>query len=295
MAPPLVAGVEMGGTKCMLTLATGPDDIRAQQRLPTGDPESTLAAIEAVLDAWPGFAALGIAAFGPLQLDPAAPDYGSMVATPKPGWRDVPVLARLSRRYGVPCGIETDVVGAALAEGRWGAARGLGDHLYITIGTGVGVGVIAQGRPLRGAIHSEAGHMRLPRAPGDSFPGTCPFHGDCAEGLFAGPALAQRFGVAGADIPDNAPGWEPVVAELASFLHNLIVTLGPERIALGGGVVADRPWLFPRLRGAVAESLGGYGLFGRYAGELEARLGPPGLGAEAGPLGAIAVGLAALV
>ena len=185
--------------------------------------------------------------------------------------------------------------GAALAEARWGAAQGMATHVYITIGTGVGVGAIAGGRPIQGVAHGEAGHMRIPRAPGDGFPGWCRFNGDCVEGLIAGPALAERFGMPGDALADDAPQWALFVHDLGAMLHNLVVLLAPERIAVGGGVVADRgDHLFPMLRARLAESLGGYGSLERYVADLDTRLGPPGLGAMAGPLGAIAVGLAAL-
>ncbi|MCW3836511.1 ROK family protein [Sphingomonas canadensis] len=290
---PLVAGVELGGTKCVALLASGPDSLRARETIPTTDPAATLAAIEAVLDGW-AFDAIGIASFGPLELDAAHPDFGSITATTKPGWTGTSLLRRLAARYGKPIAIQTDVNGAALAEGRWGAAGGLDAHAYITVGTGVGVGIVSGGRPVQGYAHGEAGHMRVPRAAGDAYPGWCRFHGDCVEGLISGPALAERFCCPGSALPDEGPQWDLFVHDLGGLLHNLVVTLAPRRIAIGGGVVTDRPYLFPRLRARLAESLGGYGSFAGYAGELETRLGPPGLGAMAGPLGAIAVGLDAL-
>lgn len=286
----MIAGIELGGTKCIALLGDGPDDIVERVSVPTADPAATLAALEAVLDRWT-FARLGIAAFGPLDLNPASPGYGSVAATTKPGWSGTALLPRFAARYGVPAAIQTDVVGAALAEGRWGAAAGMRDHVYITIGTGVGVGAIVGGKPAGGVAHGEAGHMRIARVAGDGFAGWCDFHGDCVEGLVAGPALALRTGIDGAAIPDDHPVWNAVAHDIAMLLHNLVLTLAPERIALGGGIPAARPWLLPRIRTALAESLAGYGMFGGYAVELETRLGPPGLGDMAGPLGAIAVGL----
>ena len=184
----------MGGTKCILTLSRGPDDLRDRAVVPTTDPETTLAAIEAHLDRWENtarFAAIGIAGFGPLQLDRRQPDYGAIIATPKPGWSGTNVYARIAARYAVPIALQTDVNGAALAEGRWGGAQDMESHAYITIGTGVGVGLIVGGRPLVGLTHSEMGHIRLNRAHGDDWPGLCSFHGDCVEGLIAGPAIAK--------------------------------------------------------------------------------------------------------
>ncbi len=287
---PLIAGLELGGTKCVALLASGPQDVRDRVTIPTTAPEETVAAIEAVLDRWT-FDAIGIASFGPLSLDPRAADFGSITATTKPGWTGTDLLRRLERRYGKPARIQTDVNGAALAEGRWGAAQGMRGHAYITIGTGVGVGLVSGGVPVMGWAHGEAGHMRVPRAPGDGYAGWCRFHGDCIEGLISGPALAERFGRPGSEIADEAPEWDFFVHDLAGLLHNLVVTLAPERIAIGGGVIATRDSLFPQLRARLAESLGGYGAFDTYARELDVRLGPPGLGTMTGPLGAIAVGL----
>jgi fructokinase len=290
---PLIAGLELGGTKCIAMLASGPDDIRAQVRIPTHDPESTLAAIEQVLGGWE-FDAIGVASFGPLDLDPASPSFGSITATTKPGWMGTDLARRLMAHSGKPLAIQTDVNGAALAEGRWGAAQGLAAHCYITIGTGVGVGSIVGGRPVQGYTHGEAGHMRVPRAAGDSYKGWCVFHGDCVEGLIAGPALAERAGRPADQLGDDAPEWAWFVHDLTGLLHNLVVTLAPERIAIGGGVLGGHPALFPKLRASLAASIGVYGALERYIAEFDTRLGPPGLGDLAGPLGAIAVGLGAL-
>jgi fructokinase len=290
---PLIAGIELGGTKCVALLGSGPDHVREQRTIATREPGATLAEIEAVLDGW-RFDAIGVASFGPLQLDRAAPDYGAITATTKPGWTGTDLVRRLERRYSRPIGFQTDVAGAALAEARWGAAAGLGTHAYITIGTGVGVGLVVAGQPVQGVAHGEAGHMRVPRAAGDGFAGWCRFHGDCVEGLISGPALAARFGCPGDRLPHDGPQWELFVHDLAGLLHNLVVTAAPERIAIGGGVMAAREHLFGQLRLRLAESIGGYGSLASYAQELSWRLGPPGLGTMAGPLGALAVGLGAV-
>lgn len=290
---PRIAGLELGGTKCVATLATGPDDVRAQQVIPTTDPGTTLAAIEAVLDRWE-FDAIGIASFGPLELDPASPAFGSVTATTKPGWTGTDLIRRLRNRYARPLAIQTDVNGAALAEARWGAAQGLSTHAYITIGTGVGVGLVAGGRPVQGVAHGEAGHMRVPRAAGDTYKGWCRFHGDCVEGLISGPAIAERFGAPGNELPVDGPQWDLFVHDLNGLLHNLVTVAAPERIAIGGGVIAKRPHLFDRIRVRLADSIGGYGSLAAYSETLDRRVGPPGLGTMAGPLGAIAMGLEAV-
>jgi fructokinase len=292
-ATPLIAGLELGGTKCVAILASGPDYIRARETVPTTDPATTLAALEAVVDGW-RFDAIGVASFGPLDLDPASPSFGSVSRTPKPGWTGIDITQRLAARYARPLAIQTDVVGAAFAEGRWGAAQGLASHCYITIGTGVGVGLISGGHPVQGAAHGEAGHMRVTRAKGDDSTGGCPFHGDCVEGLISGPGLANRFGRPAHELPDNGPEWDLFVHDLAGLLHNLVIVAAPERFAIGGGVMAARSHLLPRIRSALAANIGGYGSLSAYADELDRRLGAPGLGTLAGPMGAIAMGLEAL-
>lgn len=289
----MIAGLELGGTKCVAMLAGGPQRIAQWSVVPTTGPDETLAALEAILDNW-RFDAIGIASFGPLDLRRDSGTYGHMAATPKAGWGGASLLPRFAARYGKPVGIQTDVEGAALAEGRWGAAQGMSDHVYITVGTGVGIGAIVAGRPAGGVMHGEAGHMRVARRPGDTFAGTCPFHGDCLEGLIAGPAIGARAGRSGDEVPDDDPLWQSVIDPFAAGLHNLVLTLAPARISIGGGVFARRPALFPPLRAATARSLAGYGTVDQWLATVDDRIGPPALGDKAGPLGAIAVGLDAL-
>lgn len=291
---PLIAGVELGGTKCVCVLASGPDAVREEVRLPTTTPGETLGAIRAVLERWKadeGFAALGIASFGPLELDDRSPRYGQVVATPKPGWSGADLTA-LAHGLDVPTAIDTDVNGAAFAEGRWGAARGLRSFAYVTVGTGIGVGTVIEGRTVRGLGHSEAGHLRIGRLPGDDWPGVCPYHGDCVEGLASGPAVRARAGRPGHELSPDDPAWEMVVHALGAMLHNLVLTTAPERVLVGGGVAGGQAWIFPRLRRALVESLAGYATADRIEADIEAFVQPPALGGRAGPLGAIALGLA---
>ncbi|MFN4092576.1 MAG: ROK family protein [Brevundimonas sp.] len=291
---PLIAGVELGGTKTICILATGPDDVRDEVRVPTTTPDETLSAVRAVLERWQGehgFAAIGVASFGPLELDPASAEHGRIVSTPKPGWSGADALG-LATGLGVPAALDTDVNGAALAEGRWGTARGLDSWTYVTVGTGIGVGSIVEGRPVRGLGHSEAGHLRVPRLAGDAWPGACPYHSDCAEGLASGPAIKARTGRPAETLSPEDPAWDGVVHALAGLFHNLTLTALPQRILLGGGVGAGQAHLLPRIREALKASLGGYGATGRI--DFERFLQPPGLGDLAGPLGAIALGLSAL-
>lgn len=296
---PLVAGVELGGTKCVCTLGTGPDDIRAEVRIPTEDPAVTLAALGAVLEEWHrrpgGLAALGIASFGPLDLRAGSPTYGFITATPKPGWSRTDVRNRLGAHVpGVPVAIATDVTGAALAEGRYGVARGLTDFVYVTVGTGVGVGVISAGRPLQGIHHPELGHVRVARLPGDTWPGACPFHGDCVEGLASGPAIALRAGMPGDAVPAESPLWHGVAHALAQLLHPIVLGLAPQRIVMGGGVLQSRPELLGAVRTMLATSLAGYLALDELGAGLNDYVVAPGLGGAAGPVGALTVALEVL-
>ena len=289
---PLVAGVELGGTKCVCILASGPADVREEVRIATTDPVTTLAGIEAVLDRWPGIAALGIASFGPIELNRAAPDWGHITRTTKPGWSGANIAARLRDRLQVPVAFETDVVGAAIGEARWGAAQGLDGSAYVTVGTGVGVGILSRGVPLVGFMHGELGHLRLARAPGDDWPGECPFHGDCVEGLVSGPAIAARTGRRAETLAASDPAWDAIVHTLGLLIHTLVVTAAPRRIVMGGGVM-QQVHLFPRLRAALAASLGGY-VVNAVLDDLDTYIVPPALGARSGSLGAVALAQAAL-
>lgn len=285
---PLIAGVELGGTKCVCILARGPGAVEDEVRLPTTKPDETLAAIEAVLDGWSGFQAVGIASFGPVSIDQRAPDWGHVTVTTKPGWSGTDIAGRLGKRYGKPVGFHTDVVGAALAEARWGAARGLADMAYVTVGTGVGAGLVAGGRPVDGLTHGEYGHLRPVRLPGDDWVGTCPFHGACVEGLAAGPAIAARAGRPGDEVPHDDPLWEGVAHALAQLAHALVLTGVPRRIIWGGGVMTDGR-LLPRMRTLLKASLGGYLPYPEVV-DGETFLVSAALGSGAGPLGAVILG-----
>jgi fructokinase len=290
---PLIAGVELGGTKCVAILARGADAIEDRVQLPTTRPEETLVALEAVLERWSGFQALGIASFGPVSISRGSADHGHITSTPKPGWAGTDVAGRLARATGVPTGFHTDVVGAALAEARWGAAKGLDDIAYVTVGTGIGVGLIAGGLPVDGLTHSELGHVRPVRAAGDDWIGVCPFHGGCVEGLASGSAIRARTGTAGQDLAADDGAWDLVADALGQLLHTLVLTGVPRRIVMGGGVMTGNDHLFPRVRRAMAKSLGGYIALPEVA-EADTFVVPPALGNNAGPLGAVILGLQAL-
>jgi fructokinase len=282
---PLIAGVELGGTKCVCILASGPDRIVEEKRIATQAPADTLGAIRQVLDGWRErhqVGALGIASFGPLDLA-----RGTLVKTTKQGWSGANLIEALARD-GEPAALDTDVNAAALAEGRWGAAKGLRSYAYITVGTGVGVGSIVGGVPVAGLGHSEAGHLRVPRLEGDDWPGACIFHGACVEGLASGPAIAARAGGPADRLPAESPVWQSVAHALAMLIHNLMLTVVPERIVLGGGVVLGHPELFQRISAELARSINGYAFA---PPDLADFLVLPGLAGRAGPLGAIALGM----
>ncbi|CAN5252125.1 ROK family protein [soil metagenome] len=292
-SPPLIAGIELGGTKCICILATGPDDIRDEIRIPTTTPSETLAAIEAVLGRWRGYEALGIASFGPVSIDRQASDYGAITATTKPGWSHTDVAVRLSGVAAVPTGFNSDVAGAALGEGRWGAACDVADHAYITVGTGLGVGLVLGNAPVEGLTHAELGHVRPVRLHGDDWPGSCSFHGDCAEGLAAGTAIRARTGRGADQLAADDPVWDGVAHVLAQLIHTLVLTGIPRRVVMGGGVMTGTPHLFPRIRRRLLDSLGGYGATGLIE-PVEHFVVPAALGNNAGPLGAIELGNRAL-
>jgi fructokinase len=299
LKPRLLGGVELGGTKCVCVIGTGPDDVRMRHQIPTGtSPNTTLRCIAEALQEgiaqYGPLAALGIASFGPIDLSRNSGTYGHIRKTAKPRWSNVPVAPPLAREFGVPTGFDTDVNAAALAEGRWGAARGLKDFAYVTIGTGVGVGLVVGGLPATGFNHSELGHIRIARRPGDSFAGACVFHGDCVEGLASGHAIAARAGGSAADLGSDDPAWEFVAHAIAQLLHTMVLSTAPRRILIGGGVTEARPELLPRIRELLVESLNGYIDLAQLGYGLEDYVTAPGLGSMAGPLGALALAANAL-
>lgn len=289
MTERLYAGVELGGTKCVLTLAAGGEDLRDQQTVPTTTPDKTLARIEGVLREWQSrhaILALGIASFGPVDLNRQSPTFGYITTTSKSGWSGTDVGMRLQKCLGVPMSFDTDVNGAAFAEIRWGAGRGMRDFAYVTVGTGVGVGLIANGESMAGFLHCEMGHIRVTRMPGDHWPGACPFHDDCVEGLASGSALKERFGGKSLDtLRDDDPVWKSVAWTLAQLCHTIACTAAPLAIAVGGGVLERQPHLLDRIQQLLETSLNGYFQL------PENYIRRPGLGANAGPLGSIALAM----
>ncbi len=278
----MIGAVELGGTKVNVAVGTGPGALIAQTAIPTTRPDETMAATIAFLRLHGALEAVGIASFGPVSLDPAAPDWGYITATTKPHWSHTSVAPAIREALGVPVAFDTDVNGAALGEHRWGALAGCGVGLYLTIGTGVGGGVLIDGVPLHGLVHPEMGHVRVKRMAGDDFPGTCPFHGDCIEGLASGPAIMARLGVSLSAIDADDPRAAPVYDAIGQALAGYVLTLSPHRIVVGGGV-SKSPGFHARVTAAMHQWLAGY------AAVPADYVVPPALGDEAGILGAIAL------
>jgi fructokinase len=288
MQGPLFAGLEGGGTKFVCAVATGPEDIRAQESFPTTTPEETIGKAISFLKRHEPFAALGIASFGPCDLDFRSPAYGHITSTPKAGWENVNLLGIFRREFPVPVGFDTDVNVAALGEWKWGAGRGLDTVLYLTVGTGIGGGGVINDRVLHGLIHPEMGHIRVPRVADDTFAGNCPYHGDCLQGLAAGPAIEARWGKPAEELPPDHPAWSLEAAYLALAVNDLICVLSPQRIILGGGVMYQRH-LFPLICQKVKGLLNGYIQSPLILERIEEFIVPPGLGDRSGVLGAIAL------
>lgn len=293
------AGIEAGGTKFVCAFGGGPDDVRKQTTFPTTTPEETLQRVKEFLRAgqaqYGALAGIGIASFGPVDPDPLSPTYGYITATPKPGWSDFDFVGALRIEFDIPIGFDTDVNGAALGEWRWGAAQGLDTFVYLTIGTGLGGGGLVNGALMHGLIHPEMGHILIPHdREKDPFPGGCPFHGDCLEGLANGPAIEKRWGRRAESLPIDHPAWDLEAHYLALGLMNFICTLSPQRIIMGGGVMQQKH-LFPLIRKRVQEALKGYVRSEKILDDINTYIVPPGLGAQAGVFGALALAQAALV
>lgn len=282
VADRMVAGVELGGTKSIAVIGRG-DTILDSFRVPTTTPGETLGALAAKLAEWRRDhrpEAIGIASFGPISVA-----QGRMLPTPKPHWAGADIVGALAAGFD-RVAFHTDVTGAALGEGRHGAGVGLSDFLYVTVGTGVGMGIIANGQPVTGMMHPEAGHIRVRRRAGDDFAGACPFHGDCLEGLVSGPAIAARAGKPAHLLTADDPAWRDVADALGEAFAMLFLTLSPARIIVGGGVGLGQPQVLPMVRERTVAALAGYlGFVDEHS--IAERIVPAGLGDEAGPLGTL--------
>lgn len=285
--------IEAGGTKFVCCVGGGPEDLRAEVRFPTTSPAETIGRAIGFLTeqsrAHGPLAGIGVASFGPVDLDRGSATWGHVTTTPKPGWARTDLAGPVAAALGVPVAFDTDVNGAALGERRWGAARGLDTFVYITVGTGIGGGGMVGGQLMHGLVHPEMGHMRLPRdRDADPFEGSCRFHGDCLEGLASGPAIEARWGRPATELPPDHPAWRLEAEYLALLCVNLTVVLSPQRIILGGGVMHQRQ-LFPEIRRRLLERLAGYVRSPEIEDRVDSYVVPPGLGDRAGVLGALAL------
>jgi len=287
----IIAGIEAGGTKFVCGVGTDRGEVMERVSFPTTLPEETLPrAIDFLLSIRKRYAwqSVGLASFGPLNLHPDSSTYGYITSTPKPAWQGVNIVGTLEETLGCPVHFDTDVNAAALAEQRWGAARGKENVVYITVGTGIGGGALVNGKLVHGLLHPEMGHM--PIRPHSSFHGICPFHQDCLEGLASGPAMQASWGIPAQELPDNHPAWLEEADYLAQGLVSIITILSPEVIVMGGGVMKQAQ-LFPLIHKGVQNLLNGYLDLLQITRQIDRFIVPAGLGANAGLLGAIALAL----
>ncbi len=295
VGPRLFGCVEAGGTKFVVAIGNDRGEILDHDRFPTSDPTSTLAATQAFLrqrsTVLGTLAAIGIGCFGPVELDRTSAQYGFIGKTPKAGWRGTDMAGTFAREFSCPVGFDTDVNAAALAEHRWGAARDVDSFVYLTIGTGIGGGVLIDGVPIHGLMHPEIGHIYPRRHPLDlEFAGVCPFHGDCLEGVAAGPAIIARTGVSLERLDESHPQWEIEADYLGQLCAQLVMTVSPQRIVMGGGVM-NQTRLLPLIRPRLTHWLGGYIDRSEFLDGVDRYVVAPDLGDRAGVLGALALAM----
>ena len=288
-----LGALEAGGTKMVCAIGDENGNVFERMSFPTRMPEETMPDIINYFRERP-VEALGISSFGPLNLNKQDPNFGDITTTPKPGWQNYPLLRTLAEALNVPVGIDTDVNGAALAEARLGAGRGLDSLVYYTIGTGVGGGAVVEGRLLHGLVHPEMGHMLLRPCKDDPAPhGFCPYHDGCLEGMATGVAIEKRWGVPAAQLPPEHIAWDIEAEYLAQMCANTIVILSPKKIVLGGGVM-HQMHLFPKIRRRTQELLNGYVANDTILHDIDNYIVAPGLGDNVGAAGSLLLALDAL-
>ncbi|WP_438494797.1 ROK family protein [Paenibacillus sp. IHBB 3054] len=286
-----IGAIEAGGTKFVCGIGDENGKFEHRISFPTEHPDQTLPrVIEYFQDK--GVEAIGVGSFGPIDIRQDSPTYGYVTTTPKPGWGNYDLLGTLKQAFPVPFGFDTDVNAAVYGEVRWGAAQGLSSCLYITVGTGVGIGVYSEGQLVHGLVHPEGGHLLTRRHPEDDFVGSCPYHGDCLEGMAAGPAIEARWGKKGHELPVDHRAWKMEAFYIAQSITDAILLLSPQKIILGGGVM-QQPQLYPLIREAVLLNLNGYVSSSAILEHMEEYIVAPGLGQQAGLSGALALGLTA--
>ncbi|WP_317983776.1 ROK family protein [Paenibacillus spiritus] len=283
----LLGAIEAGGTKFVCGIGYEDGTILERASFPTTTPEETMALVfEYFRDK--AVEAVGIGSFGPIDPVPGSPTYGYITTTPKPHWGGYNLVGAVRAELNVPVGFDTDVNGAALGESLWGAAQGLESCLYITVGTGIGAGAVVHGELIHGLSHPEMGHIYVRRHPDDRYEGFCPYHGDCLEGVAAGPAIGARWGKPAAELEAGHPAWEMEAHYLAHALMNYVLVLSPQRIVMGGGVM-KQSHLFPLIRTQLQELLAGYVQHASLKDGIDRYVVPPGLGDNAGLAGALAL------
>lgn len=288
----LIGGIEAGGTKMVCAVGDENGVIKDRTSFPTRQPEETFADMIAYYRNW-DIQALGIGCFGPVDLNRQSRTYGYITKTPKPGWGNCDIVGAFKDALGVPVGFDTDVNGAVLGEVTWGAAKGLDSAIYITIGTGVGVGVYVNGGLLHGLVHPEGGHILLIRHPKDTYEGKCPFHKNCVEGLAAGPSIEARWGKKAAELADRDEVWDMEAYYIAQAITDYILSYSPQKIILWGGVMHQEK-LFGMVRKEVLNLLNGYVAHETITEHIDQYIVPPALGEDPGIMGAIKLGLDAL-
>ena len=288
----LIGGIEAGGTKMVCAVGDENGVVKDRTSFPTRQPEETFADMIAYYKNW-DIQALGIGCFGPVDLNRQSRTYGYITKTPKPGWGNCDIVGAFKDALGVPVGFDTDVNGAVLGEVTWGAAKGLDSAIYITIGTGVGVGVYVNGGLLHGLVHPEGGHILLIRHPKDTYEGKCPFHKNCVEGLAAGPSIEARWGKKAAELADRDEVWDMEAYYIAQAITDYILSYSPQKIILWGGVMHQEK-LFGMVRKEVLNLLNGYVAHETITEHIDQYIVPPALGEDPGIMGAIKLGLDAL-
>lgn len=284
----LFGGIEAGGTKFICAVGTSPDRLTDVETFETRSPEVTLRRVISFFRTFRGVAAIGIGSFGPVDPDPNSATFGRITSTPKKEWAHTDFAGFIRSELGVPVAFDTDVNVAALGEHRCGAGSGLDTFIYLTVGTGIGGGMLSAGKCHHGLLHPEMGHVRVPRAEGDTFAGLCPYHGDCLEGMASGPAIEARAGRTPRELGPENSVWTFEVHYLSMALVNYVCVLSPERIILGGGVM-NQAHLFPRIRSEVLRLLNGYVRAGEILDEIDSYIVPPALGERSGIVGAVAL------
>ncbi len=294
VTPHYFAGVETGGTNIKCIIASDPGHVVSEIVLPTRDPATTIQKVIQFFKVGEKrfnipITSMGIGGFGPLNLDSSCANYGSITSTPKLEWQNYPLLATMRNAFSFPIAIDTDVNAALLGETRWGAGIGFADLVYVTVGTGIGGGILSNGKLIHGLIHPELGHMFIRHDfQADPFEGNCPFHKDCLEGLASGASMTARWQIIPEHLPNNHPGWDLEAEYLAQMCINLTLLFSPQRIIIGGGV-PQHEGLLAFIRSNFQSLLNKYLVSPSFFESIESYIVPPMLRQHAGIFGAIAL------